>query len=57
MLIRADMAETMFSWLRRTPLGLPVDPEVYMMMAQSLGLGGQRGKALGNFKLIISIYP
>jgi len=28
-----------------------------MMIAQSFGLGGQRGKALGNFRLIMSMYP
>ena len=30
----------MFAWVRTTPLGTPVEPLVYMMMAVSSGSGG-----------------
>ena len=38
--ITAWSAETKFKCVRRTPLGLPVEPLVYMTTAMSSGLGG-----------------
>jgi len=29
-----------FLWVKRTPLGVPVDPDVYMIQARSEGSGG-----------------
>lgn len=57
MLVNADIAAIIFSWLISTPLGLPVDPLVYIMMAQSFGLGGLNGGHESNFLLIKSWYP
>ena len=45
MLSRLDMAAMRFAWVSITPLGLPVDPEVYMMMATSSGVGGEASPA------------
>merc|ERR1719504_230601 len=40
MLQREPMADTRLWWESITPLGLPVEPLVYMMMAMSSGPGG-----------------
>lgn len=37
---KAFMVDSRFWCERITPLGMPVEPDVYMMMAGSLGLGG-----------------
>ena len=37
---KAFTVDTRAEWGRTTPLGTPVDPLVYMMMAGSLGFGG-----------------
>ena len=32
-----------FAWVRQTPLGVPVEPEVYMIHASRSGVGGLSG--------------
>ena len=32
-----------FAWVRQTPFGVPVEPEVYMMHASRSGVGGFSG--------------
>ena len=41
--MREKRAWMRFLWVITTPLGTPVEPEVYMMMAESLGSGGEEG--------------
>ena len=41
-----------FPWLSITPLGFPVEPEVYMMMAVSLGLRIEKTKKYVHFALV-----
>ena len=49
MLSKLDMDAMRFPWLSITPLGLPVEPDVYMMMAVSLGLRIEKTKNLCSF--------
>ena len=39
--IKHFIVATRFLWVRITPLGVPVDPEVYITMAVSSGVGAQ----------------
>ena len=45
---------TRLPWLSTTPFGTPVEPEVYMMMAVSPGLGGATAAAEAEPSLITS---
>ena len=39
--IKHFMVPMRFLWVKMTPLGVPVEPEVYMTIAVSEGVGGE----------------